>query len=118
MQSWLKNTVRLSVVVSIVLMSSIAQGSTFDIVLNYNNTPSAAEQAAFEAAEAMWESLIVGYKDEITDQTLEIDVNLTGIDGPGGVLGSAGPGRNWLTLKIIPIKSNNQIFFLNCGPIM
>ena len=117
MQSWLKNTVRFGAVVSLILMSSIAQGGVmlrpaltggtsttplhaptmnsegggFDIVLSYSNAPSAAELAAFESAEATWESIIVGLKDGITDQSLEINVNLAPIDEEGGVLGSAGP---------------------------
>ncbi len=64
----------------------------FDIILNYNNTPTASEQAAFEAAEATWESIITGYQiDDIDNTNLTIDVNLAPIDGAGGILGSAGP---------------------------
>ncbi|MEO1234425.1 MAG: EGF domain-containing protein [Myxococcota bacterium] len=82
----------------------------FDIVLVFTSEPSAEARAAFEAAESRWESLIVGdlpdldltrfpdaaatcgvptgYED-IDD--LVIEVQVTDIDGPGGILGSAGP---------------------------
>lgn len=64
----------------------------FNIVLNYINAPTAAEAAAFASAEATWESLITGYQiDDIFDTNVIIDVNLAPIDGPGGILGSAGP---------------------------
>lgn len=77
----------------------------YDIVLVFSNLPSAAERAAFEAAEARWESLIVGDRPNVTlspgvcdipagyeaIDDLVIEVRLQAIDGPGGVLGSAGP---------------------------
>lgn len=64
----------------------------FDIVLNFINTPSAAEQAAFQAAEAQWESIIQGYQsNDLANTNVNIDVYLAGIDGEGGTLGSAGP---------------------------
>ena len=63
----------------------------FDIVLNFINTPTAGEAAAFAAAEASWESLVLGYQENVPTNTVTIDVNLAPIDGPGGILGSAGP---------------------------
>lgn len=64
----------------------------FNINLVFNDTPSAAELAAFTAAEATWESMITGYQiDDIFSTTVIIEVNLAPIDGPGGILGSAGP---------------------------
>ncbi|MEE9403374.1 MAG: hypothetical protein V3V20_00645, partial [Algisphaera sp.] len=63
----------------------------FDIVLNYVNAPTAAEAAAFAAAETAWESVITGYQETVTQNHLTINVNLSGIDGVGGTLGSAGP---------------------------
>jgi hypothetical protein len=63
----------------------------FDIVLTHNNSLTAAEQAAFDAAEATWESLITGFQDTIGDTSLNITTNLAPNDGPGGILGSAGP---------------------------
>ena len=65
--------------------------SPFDIVLNYNDAPTPAEQAAFTAAEATWESIVTGMVDTLGDLSLNIDVNLAPIDGAGDILGSAGP---------------------------
>jgi hypothetical protein len=68
--------------------------SPFDIVLDYSgspNAPTAAELASFAAAEATWESIIIGMKDDLVDLSLEISVNFDNIDGVGGTLGSAGP---------------------------
>ena len=82
-----------------------AQVTPFDIDLNY--TGPAAFQQAFDNAEARWEQIITGWTDgiNITATTggnpdynvgddlfsLFIDANVSGIDGQGGVLGSAGP---------------------------
>lgn len=68
----------------------------FDIQLQFNDTPTAAEALAFAEAEAVWESLIVGYLEgDINSQIVTIEVNLELIDGPGdangNILGSAGP---------------------------
>ncbi len=63
----------------------------FDIILSYVNAPTASQAAAFSAAELAWESRIVGYLDTLANNTITIDVNLSNIDGPGGILGSAGP---------------------------
>ncbi len=72
--------------------SSNAATLGFDIILNYINAPTVSQQAAFEAAEATWESIITGYQiDDIDNTNVTIDVNLSNIDGPGGTLGSAGP---------------------------
>ncbi len=64
----------------------------FDIQLVHNNTPSAAEQTAFDSAEATWESLISGYQENVASTILTITTTLAPIDGSGGILGSAGPG--------------------------
>ena len=64
----------------------------FDIVLNNICGPlSGAETAAFAAAEATWESIITGYSDTVASNTLTIDSCIGPIDGPGGILGFAGP---------------------------
>jgi hypothetical protein len=64
----------------------------FDINLVYNDAPSVGEAAAFSAAEAKWESIITGYQiTDIFSTTVTINVDLNPIDGPGGILGSAGP---------------------------
>ena len=66
-------------------------GDPFDIVLNFINSPTTAEQDAFDAAELEWETRVTGLVDSVSDVTLNIDVNLAPIDGAGGILGSAGP---------------------------
>lgn len=66
--------------------------SPFNIELNFITDVSAANQAAFETAEATWESLIVGYQPSVTSVfDLVIDVEFTEFDGPGGALAGAGP---------------------------
>ena len=70
---------------------AMADTMGFDIVLIHSNALTLAEQAAFDAAEATWESLIFGFQDTIGDTILEITTNLAFIDGVGGTLGSAGP---------------------------
>ena len=82
----------------------------FDIEIRFNpgSTPTAAQQAAYDAAEARWEQIITGDLPDTpvnrpagtctsatpiseTIDDLVIFVTLEVIDGPGGVLGSAGP---------------------------
>jgi hypothetical protein len=89
----------------------------FNIVVRYfgTTTPTANQQAAFAAAQAKWEALIFGDLDDagpinygvgtacgpnypdlpaITNETIDdlvIYAKVDSIDGPGGVLGSAGP---------------------------
>ena len=64
----------------------------FDINLVYINAPTPGEAAAFASAEATWENIITGYQiDDIFNTTVTINVFLNPIDGPGGILGSAGP---------------------------
>ena len=79
----------------------------FDIELVFEDSPTASEEAAFEAARARWEAIISSDIPDIsanltpvrgchgrltgTFDDVIIFVNLSSIDGPGGVLGSAGP---------------------------
>ncbi len=70
----------------------------FDIVLNYTVAPTASQAAAFSAAEAFWESTILGYQETVGGaNTVEIQVDLSPIDGVGGVLGQAGPTSGVVT---------------------
>jgi len=85
-------------------------GGAFDIEIRFNpgSTPTAAQQAAYDAAEAKWEAVVTGDLPDTpvnrpagtctsstpineTVDDLVIFVTLEPIDGPGGVLGSAGP---------------------------
>ena len=64
----------------------------FDIALNFVSAVTDAERAAFQAAEATWESLILGYQNQdLANNRVDITVDLSPIDGRGGILGSAGP---------------------------
>ncbi len=85
-------------------------GGAFDIVIRFNpgSTPTAAQLAAYNVAESIWEAAITGDLadtpvnrpagtcssptaiNEVVDD-LVIFVTLEAIDGAGGVLGSAGP---------------------------
>lgn len=73
--------------------------SPFNIVINYPATqggvtcatPTPAESAAFAAAEFTWESVITGYRENVGTATLTIGACIGPIDGPGLILGSAGP---------------------------
>ncbi|MGF1469780.1 MAG: EGF domain-containing protein [Sandaracinaceae bacterium] len=76
----------------------------FDIVIEFENTPTTSQRAAFEDAEAKWESLIVGDLADFTVGSsfcgvtpgrvvddLVIVATLEPIDGRGRILGQAGP---------------------------
>jgi hypothetical protein len=64
----------------------------FNIVLSFSGTPTPGELAAFQNAEATWESIITGYQiTDIAHTDVLINAILGPMDGLGGVLGSAGP---------------------------
>ncbi|MEO8451124.1 MAG: leishmanolysin-related zinc metalloendopeptidase [Gemmatimonadota bacterium] len=83
--------------------------SAFTIDVRYpSNQPTAAQRAAFDAAATRWQGIVLG---DLSDEAFTLDVDddfcgprldetiddvvifasLERIDGPGGVLGSAGP---------------------------
>ncbi len=72
---------------------------SFNIIVNFQGGLTASQQAVFSAAEAMWESKILGYPDGtgfVSGFTgIEIDAQGVAIDGVGGTLGSAGPTATW-----------------------
>jgi hypothetical protein len=83
----------------------------FDITLRFINQPTPIQESRFDEAKAKWEGIISGdvpdvtghiparscggsFKTPVFDGTIDdilIDVLLQPIDGPGGVLGAAGP---------------------------
>jgi hypothetical protein len=90
-------------------VATVRPSSGFDLEIRHQGTPSAAQLLAFAEAEIRWESLIGGELadvpvslgagrcgsdspalSELVDDLI-ILVNLTTIDGPGAVLGAAGP---------------------------
>ncbi len=89
--------------------TAVAVTSSFDIELQFLGTVSADQRAAFDAAVARWRDIILGDLSSLqlnapagdcfesqpavnraVDDVL-ILVEIAAIDGPGGVLGSAGP---------------------------
>ncbi|MEM9702673.1 MAG: peptidase, partial [Planctomycetota bacterium] len=76
-----------------------------DFVIDVNFSGNSQFQQSFEDAADVWEGLLSGYQNGIVtatsvgssysfgDQidTLFIDASVVNIDGPGGILGSAGP---------------------------
>ena len=52
---------------------------------------SRSQRDSFAAAEAFWESVIIGYAPGITQTTLPFSARKLGLDGSGGILGQAGP---------------------------
>ena len=64
----------------------------FSINLQFNNDLDAQYQSAFTEAATFWESIIIDYRvNSPLLNGININATLTAIDGPGGVLGSAGP---------------------------
>jgi hypothetical protein len=69
----------------------------FDIVVNYSGDPK--YQGAFTSAAARWAQIIIGDIPDYNSPTygfiddLLIDASIVSIDGPGGILGQAGPNE-------------------------
>ena len=74
-----------------------APPSNFDIVVTFSGGLTASQMAAFTAAEQRLEQIITGDVPDITVpgiglvDDIQIDASGMAIDGPGGVLGQAGP---------------------------
>lgn len=78
-------------VLSLHLFVQSAYGA-FSINLQFNNDLDAQYQSAFTEAATFWESIIIDYRfNDPLLNGININATLTAIDGPGGVLGSAGP---------------------------
>lgn len=88
------NTLR-SVSISAVLLFLVAPGTAralpFDITVVFGTGLTTSQQAVFSQAEATWESLITGYLPGVPLSGLTINASAPAIDGPGGILGQAGP---------------------------
>jgi hypothetical protein len=92
---------------SVTFNATIALVSNYDIEVRYITTPTAAQQAAVNAAVARWRQVITGDLPDINMvgapaacgdpavnsvvDDIVIFVNFAFIDGAGGILGSAGP---------------------------
>ncbi len=96
----------LAIAIGVSAGANTARGD-FTIVVNYTTSVTMSQQAAFENAANTWASLISGYQDGFvvnrsggssykigqTIDTLFISAAIQGIDGAGGILGSAGPNQ-------------------------
>lgn len=95
---------KLSLVVGVLafLAGGRAYALPFSIDVTFGSGLTTTQQAVFSQAESVWESRIIGYQPGITLSSLEIGASGIFIDGPGGILGSAGPltavnqGGYWL----------------------
>jgi hypothetical protein len=63
----------------------------FDISINFTGGLTNSQQVIFSDAENFWESVIIGYDDEIQGPGLAIDAGAIYIDGVNGTLGQASP---------------------------
>lgn len=81
--------------------SGAASAATFNIQVNFLGGLSAAQQAIFSTAESFWESHITGYQEDPGLTALQIDASGVFIDGPGGILGQAGPTNGAATSSYI-----------------
>jgi hypothetical protein len=90
-------------------VATVRPASGFDIRIRHQGNPSATQLLAFAEAEVRWEAVIAGDLPDVpvtaaagtcgtgspalseNVDDLLILANLTAIDGPGGVLGAAGP---------------------------
>ncbi|RMG42074.1 MAG: hypothetical protein D6725_00270 [Planctomycetota bacterium] len=69
----------------------------FDIVINLTGSLTAGQMLAFQEAESRWEQIIIGDVPDVMLPTyglvddIVIDASVVPIDGPGGILGQAGP---------------------------
>jgi hypothetical protein len=90
-------------------VATVRPAGGFDIRIRHQGTPTASQLLAFAEAEVRWEAIITGDLPDVPVNTgagacgtgspalsesvddILIVANLTAIDGPGGVLGAAGP---------------------------
>ena len=83
---------KLALASSIMLAVVSQQASAITINLDLTGVASPTQQAAFTLAENYWETVLIGYQDGITiDGGVNIEANVSPIDGVGNILGSAGP---------------------------
>jgi len=66
-------------------------GGSFDLNVVFGVGLSPSQQAVFTGAEAFWENKITGYKPGISRSSITLHASAPFIDGPGDVLGRAGP---------------------------
>ena len=114
----------------------------YTVTLRFINTPTAAQRQFFEVAAAKWQSILIGdvpdasgtiparscgnsFKTPSFNGTVDdvlIDVLLQPIDGPGAVLGAAGPclarSQDFLTLYGLMFFDTDDLAFLQQNNIL
>lgn len=91
---YINSLARAAGVAALIAVTSTTSHAIFNINLTFTGSPTASQINAFTTAEAFWESRISGYITPLASTTLlslNITANISAIDGPGGILGSAGP---------------------------
>lgn len=84
-----RNLVLLASVLGAALAPAVA--APFTIQVNYLGGLSTSQQSVFTTAASTWMGLLPQYQPGINIAALSIDAKGEYIDGPGGILGSAGP---------------------------
>jgi hypothetical protein len=76
----------------VVLIPAVpASAAPFTINVIFNGGLTASQEAIFSTAASTWVGLLPGYQPGISIPSLDITATGATIDGPGGILGSAGP---------------------------
>ena len=81
----------LQLLTSLLCLASPALATPFVINVNFTGGLTASQQSVFTTAANTWMSLLPNYQTGISISPLTINASGVNIDGPGGVLGSAGP---------------------------
>jgi hypothetical protein len=88
------------------------EAGSFNIDLTFSGL-TASQESVFASAEATWESIIVGYSGGFSlPGDMDLDISATGaaIDGPGGILGSAGPTTGVFSASFLYANSGAMTF--------
>ena len=93
-----------------------ATGSAFNIDFDFSATTTAAQRQVFAQAADIWESVLLGdVPDYYVNSTIgtvddvRINADVSPIDGPGGILGQAGPTRvRPASQKYLPVTGTMQ----------
>jgi hypothetical protein len=81
----------LGIFLTLLALPAVSVSAPFDIYVNFAGGLTPSQETVFSQAEAFWEGFITGYQPGISITNLNIDAKGQYIDGPGNVLGSAGP---------------------------
>jgi hypothetical protein len=73
------------------MFAEAAEADPFTIAVNFTGGLTPSQQAIFSTAANTWMNLLPEYQPGITIPSLNINASGVPIDGPGGILGQAGP---------------------------